>query len=166
MYTKLKIFATAGIVALSLLGCSSSSTMVLHPNKQLATANYQNYMIKEVVIANNVPQKQRAYFQQKLQSLITKKGFHQGKDLTLKYSFLTYNEGNRFSRYMLGGLGGAGKGELVVKVEYYNRRGKKVGEIQSKGELGAGVFGGSFQGTLDKVAEEISEYTLKNYLHT
>ena len=88
----------------------------------------------------------------------------QGSDLKIQYSFIEFNEGNQFSRWMLGGIGGAGKGVLTVKTEFYNKDNNKIGEIQSKGELGAGFFGGSFNGTLEKVAEEVSEYAVMNYL--
>jgi hypothetical protein len=153
-----------GILAISFSGCSSSSTTVLQPNSKLGQIKYANCNIQEVIIANNVPVEQREYFKAKLDQLILKNFPNKGNDLSIKYSFITYNEGSQFTRYMLGGLGGAGKGELVVKAEFYDLQNQKVGEIQSKGEIGAGFFGGSFKGTLDKVAEEISNYTIQNYL--
>ncbi|MBD3795943.1 MAG: DUF4410 domain-containing protein [Epsilonproteobacteria bacterium] len=152
------------ILSIGFAGCSSSSTTILQPNSNLGKVKYSSYNIQEVIIANNVPFEQREYFKTKLDGLIFKQFANKGNDLSIKYSFITYNEGNQFARYMLGGIGGAGKGELVVKAEFFDLSNQKIGEIQSKGEIAVGLFGGSFKGTLDKVAEEISNYTVQNYL--
>lgn len=144
-------------------GCSSSSTMVMQP-KVMQQNQYSSYNVEEVVIANNVPSEARQYFKTYLEKTLDEKHQVKGNDLKIKYSFIEFNEGNQFSRWMLGGIGGAGKGVLTVKTEFYDKNDAKIGEIQSKGEVGAGFFGGSFNGTLEKVAEEVSDYAMMNYL--
>lgn len=147
-------------------GCATvpSTVTVLQPNIGKETSSYHSFSTYEIAFDNNMTNEQKTYFKQKLEGLIKEQGFNEGNELTLKYKFLKYNEGNRATRYALGGAYGAGKGVLVIEVEYYNQNNQKVGKVMSDRALFSGVFGGDFRDIVDLVAKEVSDYTLKNYL--
>lgn len=149
-----------------LTGCSSSVTKVTAPvskNAQSISINYSDVIIENSKVANIIPQEKQEYYEKKLEELFIKNGTGIGSGLKIKYSFMAFDEGNQALRYFVGF--GAGKGELVVKTSFYDSKTDTLlGEIETKGELSIGAFGGSFDGTLEKVAEDVFTFTKKNYL--
>lgn len=166
MKINLFVISTSITATLLLSGCSSSNTQVLGNAtiQKGVVQKYDSFVIEESIIANNVPQEKRTYFQNKLGTMFKDGGFKDGNGIKVTYSFMAYNEGSQFSRYMLGGLGG-GKGKLMVKTSFYDvKTGALLNEIQSEGEVSGGFFGGSFDGTLNAVAEEIYNFAKSNYM--
>ncbi len=52
---------------------------------------------------------------------------------------------------------------MTVLVRFHDASGREIAAIQAEGEIGTGVMGGSLNSALIKVAEEIAEYTKKNF---
>lgn len=149
-----------------LVGCSSSVTKVTAPvsqSNQNVSINYSDVIIENAKVANVIPQEKQEYYEKKLEELFIKNGTGIGTGLKIKYSFMAFDEGSQALRYFVGF--GAGKGELIVKTSFYDAiTDTLLGEIETKGELSVGAFGGSFDGTLEKVAEDVFNFTKKNYL--
>lgn len=72
-------------------------------------------------------------------------------DLTISYRFIQFDQGNKFSRWLLGGLGNAGEGSVTIESKFFNREGKEIGKIQTEGKIGSGFLGGSFETSIDHV---------------
>lgn len=146
-------------------GCSTAKTQALSP-MQFSTDSMQRY--NSFTIATNdindtIPAEKRELFKSKLQELLIKDGYTDNGALKIECSFETYDEGNRVARYVIGF--GAGKAEIVVKTSYYDTNTNKLlAETSTKGELAMGMFGGSFDGTLIKAAEDIHKFTKENFM--
>jgi hypothetical protein len=82
-----------------------------------------------------------------------------GPGIKLKYRFIQYNEGSRFARYMLGGIGNCGEASLLVEVVYLDCNGMELGKIQAEGKISSGIAGGSSDSAVQQAAEEVATYT-------
>jgi hypothetical protein len=82
-----------------------------------------------------------------------------GSDITLEYRFIQYNEGNRFARYMLGGIGNTGEASLMMEVTYLDSNHQVLGKIMTEGRITSGLFGGSSDNAVEKAADEVASYT-------
>ncbi len=85
--------------------------------------------------------------------------------ISLQYRFIQYSEGNRFARYMLGGIGNTGEASLTVEVIYFGCDGTELGKIHTEGKISSGAFGGSSDEAIKKAAEEIAHYTRNSILN-
>ena len=85
-----------------------------------------------------------------------------GKDINIKCKILSYDEGNRFARYMV--VFGAGAATTTIKIELENQQNEKIGNFEVTAEMSAGVFGGSALNTLDAGATKIVDFINKNYI--
>ena len=83
--------------------------------------------------------------------------FTRGEQLTVKYGFMTFDEGSQAARYFLSGLGG-GEAKMVVGAEFFDAQGNSLAKIQSEGRLGGGFFGGDAGSAIKKAAQEIADY--------
>ena len=88
--------------------------------------------------------------------------FSKGDGLTVKYGFMTYDEGSQAARYFLGGIGG-GEAKMVVGAEFYDKSGKLLAKIQSEGRLNGGFFGGDSSSAIKKAAQEVADYAKANF---
>lgn len=79
--------------------------------------------------------------------------------IQLKYRFVQFNEGNRLTRYALGGIGNSGEASLMVEVIYLGWDNLELGRIRTEGKISGGFFGGSSDHALEKAAEEVTNYT-------
>ena len=142
-------------------GCSSATTSIKVPvNSQ---KRYSSFVIEENNIGTNISAEQKKVFEKKLTELFLKDKYTKGDGLKVKYSFLAYNEGNRFVRYMIGF--GAGKGKIVIKTTFYDARTNQIlGETETESELSIGLFGGSMDETFESAAEDIYKFAKTNYM--
>ncbi len=86
-----------------------------------------------------------------------------GKELTLKYRFIQFQEGSQFERWFWGGIGNAGEGSITCEVLFLDPAGAEVAKIQSEGRIGSGFFGGSIHDALGKMGEEVGKYTVQHF---
>jgi hypothetical protein len=111
-----------------------------------------------------VPEEVMKTWETKLDEFLYKEGgYKKGPGLTITYRFLQYNPGDQFSRWFWGGIGNAGQGSLTVDAMYTDSSGQQLGKIQCEGVISSGFFGGDFSFAVEKAANEIAEYTKKNF---
>jgi hypothetical protein len=111
-----------------------------------------------------VPLEVKAALRKQLeQALYDQAKFARGTDLTLRYRFVQFTEGDRFKRWFWGGVGNSGEGSMTVECVFVDRAGQERARIMSEGRIGSGFFGGSMESALEKVVEEISKYTTSNF---
>lgn len=91
-------------------------------------------------------------------------GFQAGSDLRLYVQFQGYEEGSRFARWALTGIGGAGEGTVTVRTRFVNPVGQVIAETRTEGSISAGFFGGSIDSALEQAAERIADYARDNFL--
>ncbi len=82
-----------------------------------------------------------------------------GPEITLQYRFIQFDEGNRFARYMMGGIGNTGEASLMIEVTYFGPDGMEFGKIHTEGKISSGLFGGSSDNAISKAAAEVANYT-------
>jgi hypothetical protein len=155
----LKSFLLAGI-AIFCIGCGTAKTIVLEPVCTIQPFESATVDIHRDDNTINVPEKVQAKFEQLLAKRLYKNDLiSKGKDLTLKYRFVQYNEGSRLARYMTGGIGSTGESSLTIFVDYVDSQGNVIGKIQTEGRIDSGLFGGSFEEAMEKAADDIVDYT-------
>lgn len=86
-----------------------------------------------------------------------------GKDITINYRFIQYDEGSRLARYMLGGLGNSGEGSLSIEFVFVKTNGTQIGKIHAEGRIGSGMFGGSIDSAIDAAVEAVVEFAKKTF---
>lgn len=150
------------MMAVVITGCGTASTIVLNPVDQPSglkgvTASSGKHNVE-------VPEKVVAQLQQSIEKgLYEDNDFIQSDALLLEYKFLQQDEGNQFVRWFWGGIGNAGEASLTVLVTYTDADGNQLAQTQVQGKIDSGFFGGSFSEAINKVAEEIVEFTVVNF---
>ena len=77
--------------------------------------------------------------------------------LLMKGQFLKYNPGSRTARYM--GQGESGKTSIIVNVTFIETTtGRELAEVNVKGEITGGLFGGSGTETHNQISQEIVQF--------
>ncbi|MFO8164071.1 MAG: hypothetical protein R6T98_06010 [Desulfatiglandales bacterium] len=89
--------------------------------------------------------------------------FTKGSDLKIHYRFIQFTAGSRFLRWLAGGIGSYGEGVMTIEVRFFNSSGREISKIHSEGKIGAGVFGGSINGAVEKCVEEIVRYAKQTF---
>ncbi len=147
------------IVILTLLtaACAGGSNAVLEPN----TGNYRSTNVSLVYEGSTVgvPDESIADLKKYMEERFfgDKAIFTKGDDLTIKYGFITFDEGSRAARYFLGPIGG-GEAKMVIRAIFIDKEGNQVAKIQSEGRLSGGFFGGGAGSAVKKAVKEIAEY--------
>ena len=158
-----------GILAFAfvmLVGCGTARTIVLEPIKKDGASIKKYSQIK--ISADNhrvlVPADIKKTLHQVLKQGLIKAGiFSKDGDLTLDYTFVSYDSGNRFARFFWEGLGNAGEGSMVIRVKYFDGQGAQITEIETEGRIGSGFFGGSLHDAALRAADDIVDFTIKNF---
>jgi len=144
-----------------LSGCAGK-TVVLKPLE--VKQQFSSVEISEGNSTVNVPADVKQVFLQKLETMIYEEGgFQKGGDLNIKYGFTQYNRGNQFTRWLSGGIGGAGKGKVMIEAKFINQTDQELATIQVEGEISSGGLGGDFEYTLFQCAKAIAIYTKRNF---
>ena len=149
---------TLVLCALSLFvaACATGTTKVEQP----VTAKHSMTSVTFVKELDTVtvPDDVLAHFDKRLREYLHEEGpFEDGDQLTVKYRFTQFDQGNRALRYMIGF--GAGKGTMTIDVGFYDPQGVKLADIDVGGELSVGFFGGDIDEAVSKAAKEVAEYT-------
>ncbi|MBI9076479.1 MAG: DUF4410 domain-containing protein [Desulfatibacillum sp.] len=148
---------------LILYGCGAGRTFVVEPCKTQYTAS--SVMFEENDSTVVVPTEMKITFQKALGDMLyEQRSLEKGSELKIAYSFIQFEPGSRFKRYMWGGVGNSGEGSLTIRAAFLDVAGNELSTIQTEGVIGSGLFGGSFDNAIEKAAEEIAEYVEKNYL--
>jgi len=146
----------------SLLGCGAGKTLVMEPPTSRKSVDFVELVKGKSTV--EVPEEVLKTLETKLDEFLYKEGgYKKGPGLTITYRFLQYNPGDQFSRWFWGGIGNAGQGSLTVDAMYTDSSGQQLGKIQCEGVIGSGFFGGDFSFAVEKAANEIAEYTKKNF---
>jgi hypothetical protein len=153
---------TAICLAVLLNGCGSGKIIVYDPVEA-------KHVVKTIKIVNNmptssVPKEYKEDFEEKLkEKLYQEHGYKPGDDLTISYRFLQCDEGSRFSRWFLGGLGNSGESSLTVEAKFIDKSGKEIGKVNTEGKIGSGFLGGSFDNAIEQASDHLVEYIVKNF---
>ncbi len=149
------------VLIVTLTACATGRTLVVEPVKKTTFASAQ--LIEEEATVP-VPPDVATSFKSGLSKKLYQAGrFTPGDGLVIKYRFIQYTAGNRFTRWFWGGIGNAGEASATVKVEFENPTGAQLGNIQVEGRIGSGFFGGSSGNALDKATDEITNYAVANF---
>jgi hypothetical protein len=144
-----------------LVSCGSARTIIYDPVVIPDTMISMNQV--EIFNRSNtvfVPEEVQALFEKKLKKSLYCDGRIQcGPGVSLEYRFIQFNPGNRFSRYMLGGIGNTGEASLQIEVTYVGSDGSEFGKVQTEGKINSGLFGGSSDNAVERAAEEVGNYT-------
>jgi hypothetical protein len=157
---KIQNFIFLSCLALVLQACGAGRTLVLDPVKPFSNSGGIN--IHSAQSTAEAPEELQATFEKLLREKLYKENnVKEGPETTLSYRFIQVDEGSRFKRWFLGGLGNSGEGTLTIEVTYLDKDGRAIGKIQAEGKIGSGMFGGSFDHAMETSVEKIVEYTLK-----
>jgi hypothetical protein len=151
--------AMALSLALLLAACGGSSMMVLEPVKAPAktdtaelTMENNTVGVPDEAIARTKEYMREEFFTGK------KAVFREGKGgIGIRYGYIGYKEGSRVGRYFLGPLANS-NAKMVLRAEFFDAAGNKIGEVQSQGDVGGGFFGGSHNSAIKRAVREIADY--------
>lgn len=166
MKTKIFLAFVLGF-ALTSVGCTSGRTMVMNIPTERIKAVSINIIEEQATV--NVPPEVRNMFRDKLERALfvgeqgSSPPFTKGTDLNIHYRFIQFTAGSQFKRWLAGGMGGYGEGVMTVEARFINSTGKEISKIQSEGKIGAGIFGGTIEGAVEKCVEEVAQYAKENF---
>ncbi len=146
---------------LLLAACGSSKTMVLDTCGE--TKYVKNFEIVQGKSTTGVPKEAQQLFHNTINKKLTEIGYSKGNDLIIEYRFIQFDEGDQFARWMWGGLGNSGEGEMTAEVKFKDIKGNELCKIQVGGKIGSGVFGGSFDHAIENAAHEVVRYVEKTF---
>ena len=151
------LFSLAGLLA----SCGTGRTMILQaPDREYRIPTYR---LEQSGSTAAVPAGIRTRFEAAVNKIILATGMKTGEALTLRYRFIQFEEGDQFARWFWGGIGNSGEASLTTEVVFLDSTGKELAKIQSEGRIGSGFFGGTLNEAIEKMAEEVADYTIKNF---
>ncbi len=148
---------------IALCACATGRTLVVEPAKKTTFAAAR---IVEEQPTVSVPGEVEASFKESLTKKLydPEKGkFVSGDGLVVRYQFIQYTAGNRFSRWFWGGIGNAGEASTTIKVLFEDVAGAQLGDIQVEGRIGSGFFGGASKDALERASDQVVEYAIANF---
>lgn len=155
--------AAVVLLTLTLVACASGATTVMAPPVITPGTAFKTLKIESGTDTVQLPTDARAHFEKRLNEYLLsgKTKFAAGPDLTLRYRFIQFDEGDRALRYLIGF--GAGKGKMTAEVVFIDGQGKEVAKINVEGEISMGFLGGDFDMAISQAAREVADYTMKNF---
>lgn len=144
-----------------LCACGAGRTLILQPAQS-------GHVFPAAELQHNgstaeVPDEVIEAFETRVTEKLAEGGLPEGPELKLLYRFIQLEEGSQLARWFWGGIGNAGEGSLTIEVFYRDDSDIVLAQIQAEGRIGSGAFGGSFKDALNRAADEVAEYTLKNF---
>lgn len=122
-----------------------------------------------------VPEDIRKVFAERLNQLLPGRELFK-RGLKIKYRFVQYDPGNRFLRWLWGGIGGIGMGLITVEAMYLDGADQELATIKAEGMVGDSFSGtvsaareisfvspGSIDVAIQRAAEKIVEYARQNF---
>jgi hypothetical protein len=145
----------------ALASCGAGRTMILQPAvREYRTAGFT---LQHSDSTAAVPAEVVSRFESKVRERAGKSGMISSGELLLRYRFIQFEEGDQFQRWFWGGIGNAGEGSLTCEVLYLDPHGAELAKIQCEGRIGSGFFGGTLNEALDRMAQEVAEYTVQHF---
>ncbi len=145
-----------------LQGCAGKgTTMVLNAPTERQMA--RNYHLVDSGSTVGVESSAKRLFETEVNQGLRQANMQAGQDLEISYRFIQFDEGSRFMRYMAGGLGNAGEGEMTIEVTFKNRDKQEIGKINVGGKIASGAFGGSFDNAIEQAALQVVRYVNSNF---
>lgn len=151
----------APIICLLLAACGSSKTMVLETCSEIHPV--KSFEIIHGKSTTGAPKEAHDLFCNIIDKRLTEIGYKKGQELIIEYRFIQFDEGDRFARWMWGGLGNSGEGEMTAEVKFKDSQGRELCKIHVGGKIGSGVFGGSFDNAVENAAHEVIRYMEKTF---
>jgi hypothetical protein len=149
-------------LALLLVGCGTARTLVLEPVK--THSRFSGVELVESDATVTVPPEVTGKIRSVVEKGLYENGaFTRGNDLRIVYTIVSDNPGSQFQRWLLGGLGNAGEGSLVIMVRYLDATDTELAKTEVEGRIGSGFFGGSFDEAVTKAGEDIVKFTTQNF---
>ncbi|MCG8464487.1 MAG: hypothetical protein MI750_06495 [Xanthomonadales bacterium] len=150
-----------GLLALGLVGCGSSSNIVLDPVAR--GERFSSVLYVEAATSAAMETELKDYFEDELNDYLGERFALGGRDsLTLRYRFVNFNEGNRFKRYLSVGVTNWGEGGLVVETEFLDAEGNLLGKIVTDANVEGTDLGG-IQKVFRRAAKKISQFTIEHF---
>jgi hypothetical protein len=145
-----------------LSGCTGSgTTIVLDAPTQTCLAKTYSLVEGKSIVQRDETIKQQ--FEYEVEGRFAESGMMPGNDLIIEYRFIQFDEGNRFVRYLVGGLANAGEGTMTIEIVFKNKNKEVLNKIQVGGKITAGLFGGSFDNAVEEAANQVVKYTVTNF---
>ncbi|AIL13042.1 hypothetical protein IM40_05225 [Candidatus Paracaedimonas acanthamoebae] len=144
-----------------LTACGSSKTMVLDTCAE--TKYVKNFELIHGKSTTSVPKEAQELFRNIIDKKLTEIGYSKGNELIIEYRFIQFDEGDQFARWMWGGLGNSGEGEMTAEVRFKDLKGNELSKIHVGGKISSGVFGGSFDHAVENAAHEVVRYVEKSF---
>ncbi|MBA15571.1 MAG: hypothetical protein CMN73_04365 [Sphingomonas sp.] len=147
------------VMAIALAACGKSSMVVLQPVSHPVSTNVVQlvYENSTVGVPDDAVARTKQYMDEE---------FFTGDDaifrnaeggVTIRYGYIGFEEGSRVGRYFLGALGND-DAKMVLRAQFFDAQGNKIGEIQSEGTIGGGFFGGSSNSAIRRAVREVASY--------
>lgn len=158
----MKMMRCAAMLAATLLlaACGGGSMMVLEPVRAPAKTNVValEYDASTVGVPDDAIAKTKEYM---AEEFFTGDDavFRQGSEgVTIKYGYIGFKQGSRVGRWLLGPLVNS-NAKMVLRAQFFDAGGAKIGEVQSEGTVGGGFFGGSSSSAIKRAVKEIATYS-------
>ena len=148
---------------LLLSGCSAGTGKFFVINPPDRYVKMPSISIIDSTSLVNVSRNSKVIFKKELSEALYVKNFQRGSDFRLVYSFIYYDEGSRFLRWLGGNLFRLGKGIVKVQVKYLDSTGKELASIEAEGTIVSGWYGGSLDYAIERAAEQVAEYTIDQF---
>lgn len=152
----------ASFSALALAACSNSSLLVELPNTSTYRTDTATIHYDESTVS--VDDENVAYTQRKMEEAFFGGDtplFEEGDGITVNYRYLTFDEGNQVTRYLVGPLAGGSK--VVLEVDFVGPDEEVLATVRGEGTVSGGFFGGSNKSGIDGAIEEIADYAAAQF---
>jgi|GEM_PF-665240 lipoprotein len=133
-------------------------------NSQLQNTNFYNTQKYQNAHAKCGNSNVNANLESKINEKLRQKN-KIGEAITIQCDVQNFDEGNRFTRYMLGGLGGAGKATSLTKINILDANNVNIGNFEISAELGIGIFGGSSDEMIEATATKIVNIVEEKFIY-
>lgn len=151
--------ATVACALATLSACGSSNLIVTTPVAQPVKAETVDLVYEGSTVG--VPDEAVARTKEYMEDAFfggDHPAFRKGHGgVTLKYGYMGFKKGSRVGRYFLG-FAGNGAANMVLRAEFFDASGQKIGEAQSTGRIGMGFLGGSSNSAIKKAVKEVHTY--------
>jgi hypothetical protein len=149
-------------VAFVAVGCATTETReTLVPDPDGSYAGIDINVGSEL---GGMPSDAQQRFEAELTDALHDSGaFEQGGDLDLTWNVIRRDPGNRFVRWLVGGMGDGTSAYLVVEADFSDRDGTHLGTIEVEGEINGGAFGGGVDDAVEPVARDVATYTIDTF---
>lgn len=152
--------STPILLALFFASCGASSTLILEQPSQLSyegEAVPASFSIRPSSKRGEVPAETVAAFENRVRRKLVHAGV---RGIQIEYRFLHTGNDEQLERWF---TSGSGRRSVTIDVVFKNAGEERLGRIQAEGRVKPGLFGGSFQGALNRAADEIADYAIATY---